>query len=119
MLTVPQQAQAALVYAKDTLAKDGVKLDKAFVDRLNWHFVTIFGIFTELYGYRNDALDQLIDLIKDCAKSWDERPEDMKAIDVEREENPEWFTSNNMVGGVCYVSLKTFSCIYDPPVDPN
>ena len=34
-----------------------------------------------------------------------QRPEVLKELDVRREENPEWFLSQEMVGGVLYVDL--------------
>jgi amylosucrase len=77
--------------------------DVDFLNRLNMNFVTIFGIFTELYGYRSDCLEQLVDLIEMLAGSWQDRPADLKAMDKQRELNPEWYMSNEMLGGVCYV----------------
>ena len=104
MLTVPQQAQAALVYLRHVLSDSKIVADPSFSARLDRHFVTVYGIFTELYGYRVDCLEQLIDLVKECAQSWADRPTDLKALDEAREADPEWFLSNNMVGGVLYVS---------------
>lgn len=104
MLTVPQQAQATLVYLRYVLADTKNVSDPSFASRLDKHFVTVFGIFTELYGYRVDALEQLIELIKECAQSWADRPADLKELDKSREAEPDWFLSNNMVGGVLYVS---------------
>ena len=51
MLTVPQQATAALAYVKSRLAdSDQAALlkDGEWVGRLNYHFVTIYGILTEV-----------------------------------------------------------------------
>src|SRR5512136_418241 len=39
------------------------------------------------------------------AQAWLTRPAELKALDAEREANPHWFQSNQMVGGVCYVDL--------------
>jgi amylosucrase len=36
-------------------------------------------------------------------QSWKERPHDLKILDKKRELNPEWYLSNQMLGGVCYV----------------
>ena len=104
MLTVPQQAQAALVYLRHVLSDSKTISDPSFASRLDKHFITVFGIFTELYGDRFDALEQLIELVKDCAQSWADRPDDLKELDKSREAEPDWFLSNNMVGGVLYVS---------------
>ncbi len=39
------------------------------------------------------------------SSSWIERAGDLKQLDVRREADPNWFQSNQMVGGVCYVDL--------------
>jgi amylosucrase len=106
MLTVPQQAQAALIYLRHTLANDPNISNESFSRRLDERFITVFGIFTELYGYRQDCLDQLVELVKECAQSWADRPDDLKELDASREADPEWFMSNKMLGGVLYVSHR-------------
>jgi amylosucrase len=103
MLTIAQQAQAALVYVRQVLANVGPISDESFSRRLDQHFVTVYGIFTELYGTRLDCLDQLLELIRECAQSWSDRPADLKVLDAKREADPEWFMSNKMLGGVLYV----------------
>jgi amylosucrase len=106
-LSVDQQARASEAYVKHqlSLTPEGIRVleDKEFVDRLDMNFITIFAIFAELYGYRNDCLDQLTDLIKMCGLSWLERSKDLKIIDKKKELDPEWYLSNDMLGGVCYV----------------
>ena len=39
------------------------------------------------------------------ASSWLERPARLKDLDTQREQTPDWFLSNQLVGGVCYVDL--------------
>ena len=106
-LSVDQQARAARVYIIQELqgSEDGAQIlkDKDFVNRLNTNFITIFAIFAELYGHRNDCLDQLVDLVMACGKSWMARDPEMKKLDKQREADPEWYLSNQMLGGVCYV----------------
>ena len=57
-LSIDQQARAAKAYILQELRKseDGVNIlnDKDFFARLDMNFITIFAIFAELYGYRND-----------------------------------------------------------------
>ena len=101
MLTTSQQAITALFYIKSRLPP--ALLQDTFSERLDAHFVTLYGIFTELYGYRNDCLEHIVGLIKDLAESWADRPADLKQLDERRASNPEWFMSNKMLGGVCYV----------------
>src|ERR1700712_2806258 len=106
-LSIDQQARAARAYMDQQLRAEPETAelleDKDFVGRLDINFITIFAIFAELYGYRNDCLDQLVDLILMCGKSWQARDPELKKIDKQREINPEWYMSNQMLGGVCYV----------------
>jgi amylosucrase len=106
-LSIEQQARAARAYILQELreSENGTEIlkDKDFIGRLNMNFITIFAIFAELYGYRNDCLDQLVDLIKVCGKSWAVRDPELKKLDKQREQDPEWYMSNQMLGGVCYV----------------
>lgn len=106
-LSIDQQALAARAYIKQQLAADpdgaDILKDQDFVARLDMNFITIFAIFAELYGYRNDCLEQITQLIKLAGRSWKARPDDLKKLDKQKELDPEWFLSNQMLGGVCYV----------------
>lgn len=113
MLTTAQQATSALFYVKHHLSTHPATSSlfppstetTPFHTNLDANFVTIYGIFTELYGSRHDCLTQLIGLIVDCAESWLARPAPMLELDRVRAADSEWFLSNKMVGGVCYVDL--------------
>ena len=74
-----------------------------FVRRLDAHFPDLCRLFHSLYGSRPDWQDQLGALVLQCARSWQERPAGLKALDAEREGDSNWFQSNRMLGGVCYV----------------
>ena len=74
-----------------------------FEERFDRHFPALFRLFHDLYGARPDWLDQLTDLVMQSARSWAERPAELKGLDAEREHNSGWFQSNTMLGGVCYV----------------
>src|SRR6266536_3906372 len=106
-LSVDQQALASDAYVKQQLrlTPEGNKIleDKVFIAWLDMNFITIFAIFAELYGYRNDCLEQLTDLVKMCGLSWMNRPKELKILDKKKELDPEWYLSNKMLGGVCYV----------------
>lgn len=106
-LSIEQQARAAKAYILQELRRSpaGAQIlqDGDFFGRLDMNFITIFGIFAELYGYRHDCLDQLVDLITMCGRSWQERAPELQKIDKQREIDPEWYMGNNMLGGVCYV----------------
>ncbi|ERF70815.1 Amylosucrase [Endocarpon pusillum Z07020] len=106
-LSIEQQGRAAKAYIIQQLRKsdDGsaVLKDRDFMQRFEENFMTIFGIFAELYGYRFDCLDQLAEVILVCCRSWKGRPDDLKQIDKQRELDPDWYLSSQMLGGVCYV----------------
>ena len=106
-LSIEQQTRAAKAYILQELRKTDIGIeilnDADFFARLDMNFITVFAIFAELYGYRHDCLDQLVDLITMCGKSWLERNPELKKLDKARELDPDWYLSNEMLGGVCYV----------------
>jgi len=76
-----------------------------FTNRLNENFEILFNLLLQLYSNHFDFYYQLERLLISLAKSWLNRPSDLKELDLAREANPDWFLSNQMVGGVCYVDL--------------
>jgi amylosucrase len=76
-----------------------------FANRLEVHFPRLFGLLMQLYGQRHDLYYHLEELLATLAESWFERRAELKQLDTEREKAPNWFQSNQMVGGVCYVDL--------------
>jgi amylosucrase len=74
-----------------------------FERRFDRHFPDLARLFHPLYGPRPDFQDQLESLVLETARSWKERPTDLKMLDAEREGSGDWFQSNRMLGGVCYV----------------
>jgi amylosucrase len=78
---------------------------QAFSHRLEEHFPVLFSLFFQLYSGQYDFYYQLEQLLIRSAESWFARSADLKALDIERESDPNWFQSNQMVGGVCYVDL--------------
>lgn len=76
-----------------------------FIERLKRHFPDIFASLFELYGAHYDFfyhLEQILDVLVSVFQA---RADDLKALDLERERNPEWFQSEKMMGAVCYVDL--------------
>jgi amylosucrase len=106
-LSIDQQGRAAKAYIIQHFQNcdDGTKIlkDHDFMQRFETNFNAIFALFAELYGYRFDCLDQLTRLMLMCGQSWHERPKDLKDLDKQRELDPEWYLSNDMLGGVCYI----------------
>jgi len=78
---------------------------QAFVTRLQAHFSRLFELTVRIYGGQYDYYFHLEELLAGMAQAWLARPAELKALDAEREANPHWFESNQMVGGVCYVDL--------------
>jgi glycosidase len=78
---------------------------QVFLARLDEHFPRLFRLYHHLYSKHYDFFYYLEGLLMSLAKAAFERPEDLRALDAERESNPLWFQSNQMVGGVCYVDL--------------
>ncbi|SDG72916.1 amylosucrase [Microbacterium pygmaeum] len=77
--------------------------DATFERRFDEHFPTLHGLFAQLYGERDDGLEQLASVVAEAAASWTARPLELKARDEQREQDPQWYLSNRMLGGVCYV----------------
>lgn len=77
----------------------------AFLQRLRDHFPVLFKLLLHLYGNQYDFFYHLEELLAVMAQSWLARPEALRRLDDQRESEPGWYLSNQMVGGVCYVDL--------------
>ncbi|MBT1003391.1 alpha-amylase family protein [Paenarthrobacter sp. DKR-5] len=75
----------------------------AFHRRFDHYFPALERLFRSLYGNRADWLEQLTALLVQSARSWHQRPAELKALDARQEADPAWFQSGSMLGGVCYV----------------
>jgi len=78
---------------------------KSFESRLTANFERLFSILLHLYGDQADFFYHLENILTTAARMWLARPAELKALDAEREANPLWFQSQEMLGGVCYVDL--------------
>ncbi len=76
-----------------------------FSCRLEERFTALFQQYYSLYGNHYDFFFYLEELLIRMAYAWFKRPEDLRELDKTREDNPTWFQSNQMLGGVCYVDL--------------
>jgi amylosucrase len=106
MVEFVDDVEAALQHLLDGLTTGAAPEDKDGADfrrRLEAHLPDLALLFHRLYGSRRDWLDQLTALVRQAARSWAERPAELKALDAAREQNSGWFLSNKMLGGVCYV----------------
>lgn len=78
---------------------------QAFTQRLPGRFPALFRLYIELYGSRYDFFFHIEDLLASLARAWFQRPTDLRELDQTREQNPTWYQSNQLLGGVCYVDL--------------
>lgn len=79
------------------------RVDDDFLERFDVQFPRLHGLFTRLYGDRPDGQDQLAQVVAAASSSWNSRPLDLKVRDRQRASDPDWFQSERMLGGVCYV----------------
>ncbi len=88
---------------------DAIKKDPAawqqFKQRIDVKFPALFALYLELYGTRYDCFFHLEDLLLSLARAWFARPQDLRALDALRENDPHWFQANRMLGGVIYIDL--------------
>jgi amylosucrase len=76
-----------------------------FLQRLQDNFPSLFSIYYRLYSNHYDFFYHLQDLLYTLANMWTNRPSELKLLDIDRERKPDWFQSQEMLGGVCYVDL--------------
>jgi glycosidase len=74
-------------------------------NRITKHFPALFNLYLELYRSHYDFFYHLEDLLVTITHAWFARSNNLRALDQFREEEPNWYRSNNMLGAVCYVDL--------------
>lgn len=79
------------------------RIDDAFAARFDAQFPRLHALFTELYGDRADGSEQLAEVAGLAAAAWQARPFESRVRDAQRESDPDWFQSERMLAGVCYV----------------
>ncbi len=78
---------------------------QAFTQRAHTHGPHLHALLHAIYGTREDFAHQFESILLTTAKSWLARSSTLKKLDAEREANPRWFQSNQMLGGIAYVDL--------------
>lgn len=78
---------------------------RPFQTRLEANFQRLFDLLLHLYGQQYDFFYHLENILETAARMWLARPPELKALDAQREADPLWFQSQEMLGGVCYVDL--------------
>lgn len=79
--------------------QDADKRDRIFVKRFNKHFDELKWLYIELY--ENDSM--FAELCDNLYRFYEERNSDLKALDYEREIDPNWYKSNDMLGMMLYI----------------
>ncbi|CAD5366276.1 Amylosucrase [Rubrivivax sp. A210] len=77
----------------------------AFDGRVRAHLGRLRDELALLYGRRADFESFVVNLLEQAFASWRSRDAALKALDAQREGAPEWFQSQALLGGVCYVDL--------------
>ncbi len=89
---------------ENDLAKTPVRW-RQFEHRLNREWERLFGYLHQLYGWQYDffyTLERVLDML---IRYWLDRPEALQELDEQREANPFWYLSEDVVGIVLYVDL--------------
>lgn len=73
-----------------------------FYTRLGANFYAIYSLFELLYGGRPDFNDQIQKLVETMARQYIARSDDLRATDLERENDHNWFLSQHWVGMALY-----------------
>ena len=73
-----------------------------FYTRLGANFYSIHSIFSLLYGAREDFRQQMQRLVETMARQYIARPPALKEVDIERENDHNWFLSQQWTGMALY-----------------
>ncbi|MFP4363596.1 MAG: amylosucrase [Spirochaetia bacterium] len=74
-----------------------------FYTRIGANFYDIHRHFQTLYGERPDFDDKLHSLVSSLLEMFSARAEDLKKLDIQREQDVNWYQSNQLVGTMLYV----------------
>jgi amylosucrase len=73
-----------------------------FYTRLGGNFYAIYSLFHQLYGHRDDFEAQMSRLVEVMAVRYIQRPAPLKTLDIKRQQNHNWFLSQEWVGMALY-----------------
>ena len=73
-----------------------------FYTRLGANFYAIHTLFSHLYGRREDFFEQITTLVDCLARAYIDRSAELERIDMAREEDHNWFLSQEIVGMALY-----------------
>lgn len=81
------------------------RLAETIEARLDEHWQRFFALLYGLYGSHYDFFFYLESIILTAVDAWLQRPEDLQQLDLRRENDPEWYLSERMMGASLYVDL--------------
>lgn len=81
------------------------KDEKMLYQRLEQHFPVLFELYHQLYGDRYDFFLHLQNLVITLCNGFSERSRKLKNKDLQRQEEPNWFRSEQLLGMAVYVDL--------------
>ncbi len=73
-----------------------------FYTRLGANFYAIHSLFFTLYGHRDDFKVQMLRLVETMAKGYIDRSQELEMLDIQREQDHNWFLSQKWVGMALY-----------------
>ncbi|MCF7821123.1 MAG: alpha-amylase [Mariprofundaceae bacterium] len=88
-----------LTLKPEILRQDGMRY---FYTRLGANFYAIHSLFHRLYGDRDDFKEQMQRLVETMAMQYIGRPENLRKPDLDREDDHNWFLSQQWVGMALY-----------------
>jgi len=98
-----QVSHSLLNQILDDLKPETRKQDlRHFYTRLGANFYAIHSLFRHLYGQRDDFEAQITQLVEVMACRYIERAPELKQLDIERQEDHNWFLSQELVGMALY-----------------
>ena len=99
--------------AKTKTEKPAVVNENVFSQRLHKHYDELKWLYCELYQDDKQPLVHFDELMKKIKEFYIARPNYLKALDIEREQQPDWYKGNKLLGMMMYVNcfsgtLKNF-----------
>lgn len=79
--------------------EEKTRQEEVYRRRFNRHFDELKWLYTEVYG--NDSM--FAELCDNLHRFYKERNLDLKELDLRREENPDWYKQNDMLGMMLYI----------------
>lgn len=76
---------------------------REFIQRFDLHYPALIDLVRRTYGSGAHVTSVMLAFGAALARSWGERPADLRALDHRRGSDPDWFLSRRQLGGVCYV----------------